>query len=156
VAGAAGSGDRFGAALAAGDLGNGPRADLAVGVPGDTVGSTAAAGDVAILYGSATGVEPTGNQLWSQNSAGIADAAEPGDRMGSALQIGAYGAGPGGDLAVGAPGEGGVTVAGAGFAHVLYGGLTALSAGLNQLFHQATTGIADTPEPDDAFGAALG
>lgn len=150
------AGDRFGAALAAGDLGNGPRGDLAVGVPGENVSLKAGAGAAAILYGSAAGLGATGNQLWSQDSAGIADAAEAGDGMGAGLQVAAFGAGPGGDLAVGAPGESRPTIAGTGAAHVLYGGPTALSNGLDQVFDEATSSVADTPEPGDAFANALG
>ena len=41
-----------------------------------------------VLYGSAAGLTATGSQQWSQNSAGIADSVETGDRFGSALAIG--------------------------------------------------------------------
>jgi hypothetical protein len=53
-------------------------ADLAIGVPAETVGDIAQAGAVQILYGSASGLSPTGNQLWHQNSPGIEGGAEEG------------------------------------------------------------------------------
>ena len=41
-----------------------------------------------VLYGSAAGLTATGSQYWNQNSAGVADAVESGDRFGSALAAG--------------------------------------------------------------------
>ena len=76
------SGDAFGFALAAGQFGNGPAADLAVSAPGADRSPDANTGDVHVLYGSATGVWTTGAQLWNQDSPGIEDGAEPGDGFG--------------------------------------------------------------------------
>ena len=54
-----------------GDFNGDGFADLAVGVPNDTVGTKSAAGDVNVLYGSATGISSSGNQRWTENSPGI-------------------------------------------------------------------------------------
>jgi len=43
---------------------------------------------VQVLYGSANRLTATGNQLWTQNSSGIAGVAEPGDIFGFALAAG--------------------------------------------------------------------
>ena len=43
------------------------------------------AGAVNVIYGSAAGLTATDNQLWHQNSSGIADAAEAGDHFGGSL-----------------------------------------------------------------------
>ena len=59
--------------------------DLAVGVPDEDVGAVADAGSVQVLYGSAVGLAAAGNQLWTQNSGGILDSVEAGDRFGAAL-----------------------------------------------------------------------
>jgi hypothetical protein len=73
VAESAGTGDRFGSALAAWDFGRTPQADLAIGVPfedlGDSVEPDPAntdAGAMNVLYGSATGLTDAGNQLLFQ------------------------------------------------------------------------------------------
>ncbi|MFN2532925.1 MAG: FG-GAP repeat protein [Pyrinomonadaceae bacterium] len=78
-------GERFGSALTAWDFGNGPQADLAVGVPSWNVGSIAGAGAVNVFYGTADGVTFTGHQVWTQDSTNILDVAESGDQFGSAL-----------------------------------------------------------------------
>jgi FG-GAP repeat len=81
------------AALAApsalGDFNGDGRADLVVGVPYEDVGTVSDAGAINVLYGTATGISATGNQFWHQNSAGVLDAAEAGDRFGAALAAGA-------------------------------------------------------------------
>ena len=76
------SGDAFGFALAAGQFGNGPAADLAVSAPGADRLPDPNTGDVHVLYGSATGVWTAGAQLWNQDSPGVEDSAEPGDGFG--------------------------------------------------------------------------
>ncbi|HXG20288.1 MAG TPA: integrin alpha [Methylomirabilota bacterium] len=84
-------GDQFGYALSAWNFGNGSRADLAIGAPFEDLVSTITetlqedAGAVNVLYGSATGLTATGNQFWNQDSPGILDAAQTGDRFGSTL-----------------------------------------------------------------------
>ena len=76
------TGDGFGEAVAAANFGKGSQADLAVGVPGEDVGTIVDAGAVNLLYGSPSGLTASGNQLWHQNSPGIAGIAEPFDRFG--------------------------------------------------------------------------
>ena len=60
--------------------------DLAIGAAREDVGTTVNAGAVNILYGSTTGFPPaTGGQFFTQDSASMADTAEPGDGLGTAL-----------------------------------------------------------------------
>jgi FG-GAP-like repeat/FG-GAP repeat len=77
--------DQFGSALAAGDFDNDRRVDLAVGVPGETVGSFEFAGAVNVLRGSAGGLTGTGSQLFTQDSPGVPGAVEFDDFFGEAL-----------------------------------------------------------------------
>jgi hypothetical protein len=72
--------------------------DLAVGVPGESVGSIFAAGAVNVLYGSATGLSGTGRQLFTQ----VSSAAETDDTIGFALASGDFNTDTFADLAVGA------------------------------------------------------
>jgi hypothetical protein len=78
--------DRFGAALATGDLSGSDHTDLAVGAPDEDVGSLTDAGALHVLYGGASGIDFTGNVQFSQASLG-GDAAEAGDRFARALPL---------------------------------------------------------------------
>ncbi|MEO7117691.1 MAG: VCBS repeat-containing protein [Candidatus Limnocylindrales bacterium] len=78
-------GDKFGASLFAADFGRSGQADLAVGVPKGEIGSASDGGEVTIAYGSSNGLTTTHNQLWSQESPGIGETSESGDRFGTAI-----------------------------------------------------------------------
>jgi hypothetical protein len=63
INGHARAGDRFGLALAAGDFDGDGFSDLAVGTPGDDVGSNTDAGGVNVIFGSRIGLARAGDQL---------------------------------------------------------------------------------------------
>ena len=106
IADTATEGDQFGNALAAANLGKTAQADLAIGVPGETIGSGGdGAGAVHVLYGTSTGLASPGSQFWNQNTAGILDTAELLDQFGFALSAANFGRTGEADLAVGVPGE---------------------------------------------------
>jgi hypothetical protein len=147
----------FGVATAAADFGRGAPADLAVGLPGQDVGACTSpadcmfdAGAVSIIYGSAAGLTAAGNQLWTQDSAGIQDTAGQADNFGRALTAADFGRGGQADLAVGVP-----SLDSPGEVSVLYGSATGLAAAGNQLWTQDTPGMLDTGEVTDGFGFAL-
>ncbi len=154
IAEASEAGDSFGAALAAGDLNGDARDDLAVGVPSETIGTTAA-GAVNVIYASAGGLASAGNQLWSQNSTDIKDAAEAGDRLGAALAAGDFDGDGDGDLAAGAPGESVGTLAGAGAVNLILGSGGGLASTGNQVWNQNSAAINETAEAGDSLAAAL-
>ena len=78
--------DQFGAAITIGDFNGDNSMDAAIAVPGEDSGGVTDSGAVHLLYGSANKKLNAGrDQLWSQNSGGVADSAEFSDRLGSAL-----------------------------------------------------------------------
>jgi hypothetical protein len=157
-------GDRFGAALTSGNFG-GPVgiSDLAIGVPGEDIGSIQDAGAVNVVYGSSgAGLVSTNNQFWHQNSPNIINSVRNGDQFGAALAaIGISGS----DLAIGVPGEdvtvqtssGLTTIDDAGAVHVIYfdPSVDRLSSAGNQFWNQNSSGVLDTIHAGDAFGSAL-
>jgi hypothetical protein len=147
--------ENFGAALAAGNVGKSSHADLVIGVPNDSVETTIYAGSVNVLYGSPSGIVTTGARRWTQDSPGIAGAAEQYDHFGSALAIADFGRSSRGDLAVSAPCEAIGAVSCAGGVHVIFGTKTGLAATGDQFWSQNSAGIADKPEQNDTFGLAL-
>ncbi|HET9518812.1 MAG TPA: hypothetical protein VFO77_13915, partial [Actinoplanes sp.] len=142
--------DQFGLVLAIGNFGRSNYDDLAVGVPEEATGPEG----VHVIYGAASGLSSSGSQYWSQNSAGIADAAEDGDRFGRSLAAGDLGRSAYDDLAIGAPSE---TLAATlqGAVHVIYGTPTGLAAAGSQFWSQDSPGIAVAGEYTDQFGWAL-
>jgi hypothetical protein len=148
--------DHFGAALAAGDYGNGFHADLAVGVPAESLEGIDAAGGANVLYGSTTGLTATGNQFWTQDSPEVADAAEENDVFGAALFAGSFGRGAERDLVIGVPREDVGPVADAGAVNLLFGSTAGLAASGNQFWHQDGVQVRDALEEGDLFGRSLG
>jgi hypothetical protein len=111
------AGERFGAALAAGDFDDDGFDDLAIGSPGETLleaspadcagNSCSSAGAVTVLYGSATGLKLGSPQfLDAGDFTGIfGDGPREFEQLGEALAVGDFSTPPDGvdDLAAGAP-----------------------------------------------------
>ena len=146
VEGSAESGDEFGAALAKGDFNDDGFFDVAVGVPGEDVGSDNAAGAVNVLLGSAAGL--TGGPLFVQANP------EPVDRHGAALAAGDLDDDGFFDLAVGAPLEDVGAVSSAGAVTALFGSAAGLTTNGSQTLFQGGA-ISGTAEVGDFFGSSL-
>jgi FG-GAP repeat len=143
VAGFAEAGDRFGAALVAGRFNGDVFWDLAVGAPGEDVGSDRDAGAVIILFGSNSGLR-TGRRLpLTQPNP------EPGDRFGSSLAVGEIKGTARAELVVGAPGETIRRANGAGAVNVIDN--PAGTAPSQEVLYQGK-GMFGSPERGDNFG----
>jgi hypothetical protein len=170
ITGEAESGDHFGLALAAGNLGLSRHADLAIGVPGEDLRGNWVfvtppsvepdAGAVNVLYGGNEGMSSGGQHRWSQNDFTFKGAL-PDERFGSALAIGDFGRSAWNDLAIGVPGdthkvgfdEAERTLRNVGSVRVLYGSRSGLSGDDSKYLNQSAT--AETRDEGDRFGAAL-
>lgn len=138
------------AATAKADFDGDGFSDLAVPVSGESAGSVDDAGAVHVLYGGPGGVTAGGDQVWSQDTAGIKGVAEYGERMASATTTGDFDGDGYADLAMGSPiasDDGGQ-----GVVNVLYGSPSGLTAAGDQLWHRGVAGLG-TSSYD--FGAAL-
>jgi FG-GAP repeat len=149
------TGAAFGFSVATGNFDGGMFDDLAIGDPGYPVSSTRHAGAVNVLYGSAKGLTATNAQFWDQDSTNVVGHAEAGDEFGYSVATGDAGNGMQDDLFVGVPFEDTGSIVDAGDVNVLYGSAMGLSSTSNQEWDQNVSGIADSAEPADQFGAAV-
>ncbi len=146
--------DAFGRSLTSGDFNGDGYDDLAVGVPYEDVGAVQDAGAVAVIYGHASGLRDTGNQLWHQGSPGIVGVVEAGDWFGFTLTSGDFNGDGYADLGIGVPSEDIDDQQDAGGVNVIYGAAGGLRATGNQGWDQKRLpGVA--AEPLDRFGYAL-
>ncbi len=79
------TGDRFGTTLSRGDFNGDGRSDLAIGVPGENVGTTPAVGAMHVMYGVSYGLSSANDQVWHTGVADVEGNAEAYDRSGGVL-----------------------------------------------------------------------
>lgn len=115
---------QFGAALAAGDFNGDGKQDLAVGLPGGSVGGVPGAGAVVIINGSSGGLTSAGTQIWNENQISVA---RSGYAFGLALASNDFNGDGRADLAIGIPFESVNGIPEAGQVDVIYGSASGLS-----------------------------
>ncbi|MGV9885001.1 FG-GAP repeat protein [Streptomyces sp. NPDC003006] len=104
-------------------------ADLAVGVPGATVGGKAKAGYVNVVWGGASGLGQHGSVTVSQSTAGVPGTVEAGDKFGTAVDSNDMNGDGYADLIVGAPGEAIDAAQGAGTVTIVWGSASGFKGG---------------------------
>ena len=135
--------------------------DLAIGVPGEDIGTIVDAGAVSVIYGgggSLAAANGPGDQLWHQDVPGIVGASQAGDSFGVSLTCGDFDGDGFDDLAIGVPGEDIGAILDAGAVNVIYGsagGLAAAAGPGDQLLYQGLAGINGGAEAGDFFGISL-
>ncbi|MFD8965957.1 FG-GAP and VCBS repeat-containing protein [Streptomyces sp. NPDC059568] len=118
--------------------------DLAIAAAMGKVGTKAGAGYVAVVYGTAKGLDPTRRTIISQDSAGVPDSAEKDDEFGHALAAADLNRDGYSDLAVSASKENTSHGQAAGTVVIVWGGAKGLSG--------ATT----VPNPQPLYGSYFG
>jgi hypothetical protein len=149
VPGTAAAGDRLGAAVDVSDIAD-PAHEMVIGVPGKDIGTATDAGQA--IYVPFVSGHPDTAAVISQDSPGIAGAAEAGDHFGAAVAlVGVKGAS--GGIAVGAPEEDIGTDKDAGSVTAIPdpADITMTSYALNQ----DSSGVNGAVEAGDQFGASL-
>jgi hypothetical protein len=158
VAGVPGSAqpfDRFGHSVAVGDFNGDAFADVAVGSPGEKVGTKNAAGKVTIFYGSPQGITTAGSQPFDLSSPDVAGFHGRGDRFGTSLAVGDFGGDGESDLAVGAPNKRILGKKRAGAVVTFRGSALGLVETRSQFWSQRKKALGDKPETGDRFGLEL-
>ncbi|WP_160150464.1 FG-GAP-like repeat-containing protein [Nonomuraea solani] len=148
VGGGVEAGDRFGAALAAGDFNKDGHTDLAVGSPGEAVGSAAKAGAIAVFPGGSGGL--SGGNWFDQTTGDGGD--EAGDTFGTALAAGDLNGDGYADLAIGVPGEIPAAETAKGGSIYVYKGS---SSGIVKGWAAKQEDAGGSTEAGDRFGASL-
>jgi hypothetical protein len=150
-------GDRFAQTVATGDFDADGHDDLAVGAPGESVGTVRLAGAVNVIY-SAPGGLNTGriSQLFTQGTTGIGSDPELEDEFGFALAAGDFDADGADDLAVGVQAESVGTLDGAGVVHTIYGVSGGfLNAGRASQMPKRLADSLGQPDQSSSFGWAV-
>jgi len=150
--------ERFGDALASGDFNDDGWDDLAIGAPGKVVNSLTKAGAVHVLYGTAAGLDISGNQYFHQNSSEVDDDAETKDQFGAELLTADFNDDGRTDLAISVIRESlelaNVATADAGQVHILLGSITGLTANGSQTWSMKSNGIRGV-KGSNKFGSSL-
>ncbi|MET7907995.1 FG-GAP-like repeat-containing protein [Streptomyces avermitilis] len=136
------SDDEFGAALSIGDVTGDGRAELAIGVPYESLNGALRGGDVLLLRGASGGLTTTGATRFSQDTAGVPGASENNDVFGSQLRLADFDKNGRADLAVSAPYENPYNNAGSGAVWQLHGTGSGLTASGSDVFGPADYGLA--------------
>ncbi len=155
-------GDDFGEQVATGDFNHDGYDDLAIGVPGETIGDelfTPHNGAVNLIYGSNVGLSTfaTPDQLWHQDVAGVEGDNGTIERFGHGLAVGRFDGDAYDDLAIGVAADFLLTAPFAGSVNVIHGSSQGLSVGhrADQLWNQDVAEVEDRSERGDRFGWAV-
>ena len=145
--------DYFGMVLAAGDFNGNGRADLSIGTPYEDYQNDTDFGKVNVLYGSFSGLNSTGSQLWEQDKL-VRSNNEADDKFGASLISGDFDGDGYDDLAIGASEEDLGSTVDSGAVNVVYGSFSGLSSTGNQFWTQTSFPLGGD-EAGDRFGSSL-
>lgn len=154
ILGDANCSDYFGASAGVGDFNGDGYDDVAMGVPGDDVGTYSHAGSISVIYGSSTGLTDSGDQIFHQDSMGVGGSAARWDFLGESMTVGDFDCDGFDDVAIGVAQDDVGSVRDAGAVNVIYGSSAGLSTVADN-WYQGASGVLDTDELGDRFGASV-
>lgn len=138
-----------------GDFNHDGVADLAIGVPNQTVNGISNAGAVQILYGAHYAGQSKIRLTTPVNQQLTKSGAAVGDLFGTSLAVGDFNGDGFADLVVGVPGQTVNGAGGAGAVYIYFGSKTGLKTTGFQVWTQDSTNILGVAEAGDHFGSAL-
>ncbi|MGA1839677.1 MAG: M14 family zinc carboxypeptidase [bacterium] len=147
--------EKFGWAMATGDINGDGYDELVVGVPYEDTGGKNSVGEVDIFYGGSEGIDSmTGfNQVIDQDTGSMGGAVEEEDWFGYSVDVGKVNDDNYADVAIGVPYETYNGVFRAGIAHLLFG--TALGLNTNSNTHREEQAPVGNAEEEDRWGRAV-
>ncbi|GAB7106488.1 FG-GAP repeat protein [Streptomyces phaeofaciens JCM 4814] len=148
IPGVAEEGDGWGTDLSVADVNGDGYADLAVGAPGEDIGTVPDAGAVWVLRGQQRGWTPAGVRSFDQNSAHVPGSAEAGDLFGAQIRLVDTDADGRAELLAAAPGEN----TGDGVAIAFPAATTGITADGSWLYGGGSFAVSGT---DARYGAAI-
>lgn len=156
--GTAQTNDSFGAAMAVGNFDADAYDDLAVGIPGRTIG-----GMVHVFYGSGDGISMGRDVNFKQGPAGsdyiaVSGTSRDNERFGFSLSVGRYDSDVYSDLAIGVPFDehpDGIAWTIAGGVHMLFGSASGLSTVGSKYWTEQSPGTPRPMEAGDELGRSL-
>jgi hypothetical protein len=152
ISGTSEAGDNFGYTLAAGDFDSDGYDDLAIGAWLEGIGSVSDAGSINVIYGSASRLTATGNQLFDQDSNYVGGSVQANAHFSEAMAVGDFDDNGYDDLAVGAPGYS-ADATHDGALCLIHGTSSGLSANTYRFWSQ--NDMADPGQNNDDFAAVL-
>ena len=147
--------DSFGERVATGDFDGDGRDDLAIFVVGEDLGNDTDTGVVHVVYGTSSGLDDAGDDLWHQDVTFVNGFNNDGDRFGWALAVGDFAGDGFDDLAMGVPYEDVGGDADAGAVNVLYGSSNGLTTTGDQQWDRDDSGVIGAASTGDRFGWSL-
>ena len=147
--------DAFGVNLAAGDVNGDGRADLVVGVSGESVGTIKGTGDIVYIPGTRSGLTGAGSMRFSQSTAGVPGVAQPFDSAGTAVAVGDLNGDGYADIVFGIPVDVVLTGAKVGSVIVLRGTKSGPTATGAVRLSEKTPGVPGGAPALSEFGSAL-
>lgn len=140
--------DGFGALIECGDFNGDQHDDLVIGTFSDSPDGIPGAGSATVIYGTATGLDPSNADRFHRGTAGIKGDPFPSSAFGMSLATGDFNNDGYDDLAVGTGGD-------TDEVHVIRGSAGGLTAAGDQLWSRGTPGVKGVKSLADFFGRGL-